>query len=63
MVVFEHMFLDKFAQKAIRDERGFTSVDTIFNLVNSTFLKRGLQKKVCVTLAFFAHGVTFIRTT
>ena len=48
MVVFEHMFLDKFAQKAIRDERGFTSVDTIFNLVNSTFPKRRLQKKVCV---------------
>ena len=45
MVIFEHMFLGKIAQKAIRDERGFTSVDAIFNLVNSTFPKRRLQKK------------------
>ena len=44
---FGHLFLGNFAQKAIRDEGVFTSVNCIFKVVNFGFPNSILQKKVC----------------
>ena len=42
---FGHLFLGNFAQKAIRDEGVFTSVNCIFKVVNFGFPNSILQKK------------------